>query len=137
MPQAEAKLPYVDTEDIADVAVACLLNKEHNGKIYQLTGGRLLTFRDAIQEISKETGKEIVFTPISLSAYTNAMKEQGVPADFVWLVEYLFSEVLMNPIISEITNDIEKVLGRKPIDFTEYVKNTVKTGVWNSKVENR
>ena len=55
LPQAEAKVPYVDTDDIADVAVTTLLNDEHNGKIYQLTGPRLLTFREVIQEISEAT----------------------------------------------------------------------------------
>jgi len=135
LPQAEAKVPYVDTDDIADVVVTTLLNDEHNGIIYQLTGPRLLTFREVIQEISEVTKREIAFTPITLAAYTNAMKQQGVPANFVWLIEYLFSEVLVNPNNSEITNDIENVLGRKPKDISEYIKETSATGVWNAKVE--
>lgn len=130
LPQADVKVPYVDTEDIADVAVAVLLNDEHSGKIYQLTGPRLLTFREAIQEISERTNRNIDFVPITIEQYTGAMKEQGVPDDFVRLVEYLFTVVLGNPNNSEISNDIEKVLGRKATDFTDYVKDTVKTGVW-------
>lgn len=133
LPQADVKVPYVDTEDIADVAVEALLNDKHNGNIYQLTGPRLLTFKDVIDEISEATKREIVFTSISLTAYVKAMKEQGVPENFVWLVEYLFSEVLGNPIISEITNDIEHVLGRKPIDFSYYTKTTAEVGVWYPK----
>ncbi|MEQ8217872.1 MAG: NAD(P)H-binding protein [Arenibacter sp.] len=130
LPQAEVKVPYVDTDDIADVAVAALLNEEHNGQIYQLTGPRQLTFREVIREISDATGRDIAFTPIALPAYTQVMKQQGVPADFVWLIEYLFSEVLGNPNNAEITHDIEKVLGRKPKDFSDYVKETVAKGVW-------
>ena len=126
LPQAEAKVPYVDTDDIADVAVAALLGEEHNGKIYQLTGPRQLTFKEVIQEISDATGRDIAFTPIALPAYTQVMKQQGVPADFVWLIEYLFSEVLGNPNNAEITHDIEKVLGRKPKDFSDYVSDTGK-----------
>jgi len=130
LPQADIKVPFVDTEDIADVAVEALLNDKHNGNIYQLTGPRLLTFKDVVEEISIATEREITFTSISLAAYVKAMKDQGVPDNFVWLVEYLFSEVLGNPIISEITNDIENVLGRKPIDFSEYIKETTATGIW-------
>lgn len=136
LPQADAKVPYVDTEDIADVVVKSLLNDEHNGKTYQLTGPRLLTFIDVINEISEAMDREIAFEPISLSAYKQAMIEQGIPEDFVWLIEYLFSEVLTNPNNSEITNDIEKVLGRKPIDFSEYIKKTKETGVWNPVLTN-
>ena len=131
LPQAEAKVPYVDTDDIADVAVEALLHDKHNGEIYQLTGPRLLTFKEVIQEISEVTGREIAFTPIALPAYTGVMKQQGVSADFIWLVEYLFSEVLGNPSNSEITYDIENVLGRKPKDFSQYVKETTATGIWN------
>ncbi|WP_438423628.1 SDR family oxidoreductase [Aquimarina macrocephali] len=138
LPQAEAKVPYVDTDDIADVAVAALLNEEHNGEIYQLTGPRQLTFKDVIQEISEVTGRNILFTPITLPSYIKMLKQQGVPADFIWLVEYLFSEVLGSPNNSEITNDIEKVLKRKPIDFSEYISNTAKSGIWQKhKVETR
>lgn len=131
LPQADAKVPYVDTDDIADVAVAALLGEEHNGKIYQLTGPRQLTFKEVIQEISDATGRDIAFTPIALPAYTQVMKQQGVPADFIWLIEYLFTEVLGNPDNAEITHDIEKVLGRKPKDFSEYVKETVAKRVWH------
>ncbi|MCM4152418.1 NmrA family transcriptional regulator [Arenibacter sp. N53] len=131
LPQADVKVPYVDTDDIADVAVAALLNEKHNGQIYQLTGPRQLTFKEVIQEISEATGRDIVFTPIALSSYTQVMKQQGVPANFIWLIEYLFTEVLGNADNAEITHDIEKVLGRKPKDFSDYVKGTAATGVWN------
>mgnify|MGYP000669299599 CR=1 FL=1 len=134
LPQAEAKVPYVDTDDIADVAVEALLHDKHNGQIYQLTGPRLLTFKEVIKEISEAAGREIVFTQIALPAYTNAMKQQGVPEDFVWLIEYLFSEVLANPSNSEITHDIEKVLGRKPKDFVQYVQETVALGIWSQPI---
>lgn len=134
LPQAEVKIPFVDTNDIADVVVEALLKDEHNDKIYQLTGSRLLTFEEAIAEIAGITGREIQFVPISIQAYSGAMRKQGVPEDFIWLIEYLFTEVLGNPANSEITSDIERVLGRKATDFAEFVTETAKTGVWNAKV---
>ncbi len=134
LPQANAKVPYVDTDDIADVVVAALLNEQHNGQLYELTGPRLLTFEEVISEISIATGRDIVFTPISLSAYTKMLEQFGVPADYVWLINYLFTEVLDNEQNSEITDDIEKVLGRKPKDFSEYVQEVAAAGVWNPAV---
>jgi len=131
LPQAEVKVPYVDTDDIADVAVKALLYEKHDGKVYELTGPRLLTFREVISEISEATGRDIAFTSIALPAYLHVMKQMGVPDNFVWLIEYLFSEVLGNPNNAEITNDIENILGRKPKDFSEYIKETKTAGVWN------
>jgi len=131
LPQAEAKVPYVDTDDISDVAVEVLLNDVHNGQTYELTGPRTLTFRDVIKEISFATGREIVFTPISLDQYTKMLKEFQIPEDYIWLINYLFKEVIGNESISEISNDIEKILGRKAKDFSEYVQEVAASGVWN------
>ena len=50
LPQADVKIPFVDADDIAEVAVKALLEDEHNGQIYQLTGPRLLTFKEAVEE---------------------------------------------------------------------------------------
>ncbi len=130
LPKPEAKVPYVDTGDIADVVVEALMNDQHNGQLYELTGPRALTFSDVVKEIADATLREIQFTPISLSAYAKMLEEVGVPADFVWLINYLFTEVLDAKGNDIISNDIEKVLGRKPKDFSEYVQETAASGIW-------
>ncbi|MBO6630773.1 MAG: NAD(P)H-binding protein, partial [Psychroserpens sp.] len=58
LPFAEMKIPFVDANDIAEVAVKALTEGEHNGKIYELTGPEGLTFGEAVQLISEATGKE-------------------------------------------------------------------------------
>lgn len=131
LPFAEMKIPFVDANDIAEVAVKALTENEHNGNIYELTGSEGLTFGEAVALISDATGRDIKFTGVSIASYVATLKEQDLPEDFVWLIEYLFTEVLGNPDNSEITNDIEKLLNRKPISFKDYIKQTVKTGVWN------
>ncbi len=134
LPQAHAKVPYVDTDDIADVAVEVLLNDEHNGQIYELTGPKTWTFQEVVAEIAQATGRQIEFTPISLSAYTKMLEEFQVPADYIWLINYLFTEVLASEKNNVVTHDIEKVLGRKAKDFSTYVAETAKTGVWQPAV---
>ena len=135
LPNADSPAPYVDANDIAEVVVKILLNKGHSGKIYELTGPRLLTFEDVVAEIAKASGRELQFIPITLPEYVNAMKEMQLPEDVIWLIEYLFRHVLDNPENHIVTNDVEKVLGRPPIDFSDYVAETVKTGIWNPEVE--
>ncbi|KZS41939.1 NmrA family transcriptional regulator [Aquimarina aggregata] len=132
LPQAEVKIPFVDTDDIAEVAVKAILDDKHNGQIYQLTGPELLTFKQAIATIANASNRAITFVPISIQEYSQGMRDANVPEDFIWLIEYLFTEVLGNPKNSEITNDIEQVLKRKPISFTEYAEKVAATGVWNS-----
>ena len=132
LPFAEAKIPFVDANDIAEVAVKALTEDQHNGKIYELTGAEGLTFEDAVSIISEVSGRKIQFTGISITSYVEAMRQQQVPEDFIWLIQYLFTEVLGNPSNSEITNDIEKVLHRSPISFKDYAIEVASTGVWNA-----
>ncbi|WP_350287396.1 NAD(P)H-binding protein [uncultured Croceitalea sp.] len=137
LPQSDAQIPWVDADDIAEVAVKALTEDKHNGQIYQLTGPRTLTFKEAVAEIAKTSKREIKYIPVSIQEYGDGMRKAGIPEDFAWLIEYLFTEVLGNLELAEVTNDIEKILGRKPIDFSEYASNVAATGIWNVPVPQR
>lgn len=130
LPRAEALEPFIDADDIADVVVEALINDAHHGQIYELTGPRLLTFPQAITEIAQATGRDIHFKPLTLAENVNILREYQLPEDYIWLVNYLFAEILDGRNAS-VTSDVEKVLGRKATDFSAYVKTTAATGAWN------
>ena len=134
LPMEDMKVPYVDTGDIADVVVECLLHEEHNEKIYQLTGDETFTFPEVCQLISEETGRDIQFIAVSLQQYVEVMKTMDLPEIYVWLIEYLFSHVLTNPENEHITQDVERILKRKPRSFRSYVQETAQSGIWNPSV---
>lgn len=57
LPASDIPEPFVDVDDIADVAVAALTEDGHNGEIYEVTGPRMLTFTEAAREISRAAGR--------------------------------------------------------------------------------
>lgn len=128
----DVREPFVDVEDIADVAVAALTEEGHNGQLYELTGPRLLSFREAMAEISKATGRKIKYEQVSEKQYRSMLEEYGVPEEFIWLVIYLFSEVLDGRNES-LADGVQRALGRAPRDFSDYVKRTAATGIWNAR----
>lgn len=130
LPASSVGEPFVDAEDIADVAVATLTQDGHNGKIYEVTGPRLLTFEDAVGEIAKATGKPIRFEQVTMDEYASVMAEYNLPGDIVWLITYLFTEVLDGR-NEYLTHGVEEALGRKPYDFSDFVKRSMAEGVWN------
>ena len=134
LPMPEAEVPFVDADDIAEVVTEVLQNDAYNSQIITVTGPRKITFKEIVNEISIGTGREIAFQSISQEEYNAAMKAAGVPDDYIWLFDYLFREVLGNPENQDVSNDIEKVLGRPATDFRAFVKKTAKTGVWNQSV---
>jgi uncharacterized protein YbjT (DUF2867 family) len=122
--------PFVDVEDIADVAVAALTEDGHANQVYELTGPRLLTFRDAVAEIAEATGREIRYIPVTIDEYAAALTEYDLSDDEAWLIRYLFTEVLDGR-NANLVDGVQRALGREPRDFSEYVRETAATGVWN------
>lgn len=131
VPRPKALEPFVDLDDLADVVVEALTDDQHKGKIYELTGPELLSFKDAIRMISKAINRPIVYDEVDMEEYVNILSDYQVPEDIIWLMRYLFTEVLDGRNES-IKNDIEEVLGRKPTSFREYLVKASQTGVWNN-----
>ena len=123
--------PFIDVEDIADVAVAALTEGGHAGQLYELTGPRLLTFAGAVKEISRATGRKVDYSQISHETFVSALAAQGVPADAVALMSYLFTTVLDGR-NAHLTNGVQRALGRQPRDFTEYAQKAAATGAWQA-----
>ncbi|HAS44169.1 MAG TPA: NmrA family transcriptional regulator [Microscillaceae bacterium] len=133
LPRAEARIPFVDVEDIADIVTAALTDDQHNGNIYELTGPRLLSFEEVVLEIAKVTGRNIQYHAISMDEYNQLLKQHQLPDSYIWLINYLFDEVLDGR-NANLTQDVEKVLGRPARDFSDYAKQTALTGVWHPQV---
>ena len=130
LPMPEAQIPFVDTQDIADVVTKVLVDDSYNGETITVTGPTKITFSDVATAISRATGRDIKYQPISMEAFKEGLIASGMPDDFVWLLGYLFKEVLGNADNQTVSNDVERVLGRKAISFEEYAKETAATGVW-------
>jgi uncharacterized protein YbjT (DUF2867 family) len=128
LPAGDELEPFVDADDIADVAVAALTDDRHIGELYELTSPRLLTFAAAVGEIAAASGRQIDYVPVSVEEYAAGAAEHGVPEEFVGFLTYLFGEVLGRN--AYLTDGVQRALGRQPRDFSEYVRDTAATGVW-------
>jgi uncharacterized protein YbjT (DUF2867 family) len=130
LPATSVPEPFIDVEDIADVAALALVEDGHEGQVYELTGPRMLTFEEAVGEIAAATGHEIRYVPVSLEEYAAGAAEHGVPADLVEFLIYLFGEVLdgRNAVL---TDGVQRALGREPRDFSEFAREAAAAGVWN------
>jgi uncharacterized protein YbjT (DUF2867 family) len=111
--------PFVDVEDVADVAVAALTRDEHAGAVHELTGPRSLTFAAAVAELAAATGRDLTFVPTTLDEFTTALTGLGLPGDVVDLLRYLFTEVLDGR-GSRTTDGVRAAIGRDATDFREY-----------------
>lgn len=121
--------PFVDADDIADVAVAALTEDRHVGQLYELTGPRLWTFAEAVAKIARVTQRRITFQQIPIADYAEALRAAQLEPGVVDLITYLFTEVLDGRNAS-IKDGVQRALGRPPRDFADYVRATAETGIW-------
>lgn len=131
LPVGGTKEPFIDADDIADVVVEALSDPSHIGQLYEVTGPRLLTFGDAVQNIAKVSGRNIRYTQVSTDEYVAMLESYEVPSDYISLVTYLFTTVLDGR-NANLTDGVHRVLGRQPRDFSDYAQDTAAMGAWSS-----
>jgi uncharacterized protein YbjT (DUF2867 family) len=122
LPVGDVGEPFIDAEDIADVAVAALTEDGHVGQLYEVTGPRLLTFEEAVREIAQAAGREVRFVPVNTEQYASMLHEYGVPEEVVQQLVYLFTEVLDGR-NAYVTDGVRCALGREPRDFADFARN--------------
>lgn len=125
--------PFVDADDIADVAVAALTEARHAGELYELTGSRLLTFAEAVDEIASATGREIRYVQIPTDLFVSVLQSQGEPPEVVELLAYLFT-VVLDGRNSRLADGVQRALGRPPRDFRDYARRVAARGTWRATV---
>ncbi|MDJ0940009.1 MAG: NAD(P)H-binding protein [Woeseiaceae bacterium] len=131
LPDVDTPEPFVDVDDIAEVAVVALTEPGHAGEVYEVTGPRMLSLADVAAELSRATGREIAYVPVPHDAFVNGVSESGAPKDVVWMLDYLFATVLDGR-NAYLTNGVQRALGRPPKDFADYAKEIAATGLWKA-----
>ena len=130
LPTADLPEPFVDLEDLADVAVEMLSRHYVADTTLELTGPRLLTFAEAAAELSKVTGRRIDVVSVPPAEFVAGAVAAGVPPEDAAALADLFVEVLDGRNAS-VSGDVERVLGRPATDFAEFARRTAGTGVWD------
>lgn len=121
--------PFVDAEDIAEVAVAALIEDGHAGRIHRLTGPRSLRFDEAVAEIGRAMGRPVALAPVGADRFAADLADAGAPPELIGLLTHLFTEVLDGR-NAHAEPGVEEVLGRPPRDFATYARRAADAGAW-------
>ncbi|MFF1637805.1 NAD(P)H-binding protein [Streptomyces sp. NPDC058246] len=131
-PAGEVREPFIDVRDIADVVVAALTSGDrYVGQELAISGPRLMTFREAVAEISAATGGELTYVPVTARQYGDNLAGFGVPPEEVDFLVELF-ESLLDGRNSYLSDGVRQILGREPRDFTDFAREAAAAGVWKA-----
>ncbi len=103
----------------AAVAVKALTEDGHEGKTYTLTGPEALSSTQVAEILSEDTGREIRYVDLPPEQFKQALLAAGVSE---WSANALIDLQLLyrRGGASEVTGDLEEVLGRKPVAFEQF-----------------
>ena len=130
LPSGNIPEPFIDVDDIADVAFACLTEKRLINQVFEVTGPEAITLNDCARIIAKVTQRDIMFVPITAEQFISVLSEQGLPDDVLWLMNELFT-VVMDGRNSEPQDGVKKALGRPATSFYDYATKAFASGVWS------
>lgn len=137
LPAGPVPEPFIDLEDVAAVAAAVLTRPDgHANKTYELTGPRSLQFEEAVDIISRASGRPMTYRQISAEEYVAALIEQGVPREAAHHIAEMFV-MMKRGVLAGTDEGVQDVLGRPAGRFEDYVVRVAATGAWNPQKSHR
>jgi uncharacterized protein YbjT (DUF2867 family) len=130
LPTGDGRTPFVDAEDIAEVAAAALTDDRHSGQVYQLTGPRAISLGEAADLIGRTTGRTIRHADLDPEAFVEHQVANGVPPAIARVFTGLFTAI-RDGLAAEVSDGVQQALGRPPKPFEDYVAETAAAGHWN------
>lgn len=131
LPAGAVPEPFIDIEDVADVAATVLSEPgRHAGRVYELTGPRALTFGEAVELISRASGRPLTYRRVPSGEYVAGLVAEGLGKDGAQHVAEMFT-LMERGLLAGTTDDLASVLGRAPRTFENYVVRAAAAGAWH------
>ncbi|SHF83584.1 NAD(P)H-binding protein [Streptoalloteichus hindustanus] len=130
LPIGDVPEPFVDVEDVVEVAAALLTRDGHAGQIYDLSGPRALRWAEAVELMAGAAGRPIRFEELTPEQYRAELLAEGWPEAVTVAFNAMFA-LHRTGHTSQPADGVRRVLGREATDFADYVARTAATGAWS------
>ncbi|WP_030703229.1 MULTISPECIES: SDR family oxidoreductase [unclassified Streptomyces] len=121
-PGGEGRVAAVTHEDIADAAAAVLLDEgtDHDGRAHDLTGPEAFTLAEAAEELSRVTGRPVVYVPETREEAYASRAGYGAPEWEVagWVTSY---EAIANGELAAVSDAVPMLTGRPATSFADFL----------------
>lgn len=121
-PAEGGKTSFVSRNELAEVAAKVLTNPGHENKTYELTGSKAYTFDEITHTLSDLSGKSLAYVSPEPTVFESQLKQFGVPEMGV-MIAAGFAADIRNARFETVSMDLETLLGRKPSDLKQGLKN--------------
>lgn len=122
-PAGDGKVPFIPRTDIGEAAAVVLTTSGHENNTYAITANDAYSFEDIAGFLPDLTGKKVTYLKPDLNTYTEVLGKAGIPKEVVGFLG-AFSIAIKNGEFDTQRSDLEKLLGRKPMELKEFLKIT-------------
>ncbi len=121
LPGGEGRIGWIDTRDIAEMAVKALTEPGHESKCYIISGPEALSYGDLARTMSEATGRNFVYEGMTPEAFRERQLAAGDEAWYVELVLQLYANIRADR-YAHLTDEFEQVMGRPATTFAQFAR---------------
>lgn len=127
----DVREPFVDLDDVADVAVLALTEDGHGGVVHELTGPEAITLVEVAQQLSEATGKPVEYVEVTQDEFVEEAVGAGLDETTATFLAGLFNDIFDGRNIAT-TTGVREALGREPRAFRAWAKDAAAQGFWGA-----
>jgi len=121
----EGRVASASRADYAAAAVAVLTGEGHENKTYELSGDEAWGFAEYAAELSRQTGKEIVYNSVSPETFTSILTGAGLPEAFAGILAGVDVSIEKGELAGT-PGDLSRLTGRPTTPVAEAVAAALK-----------
>jgi NAD(P)H dehydrogenase (quinone) len=121
----EGRVSSASRADYAAAAVAVLTGEGHENKTYELGGDTAWSFAEYAAELSGQTGKEIVYNPVTVDAFAGILTGAGLPEPLAAIIAGVDASIEKGELVVS-TGDLSRLAGRPTTPMSEAIKAALK-----------
>lgn len=121
--------PFIDLDDVADVAVLALTEDGHAGAVHELTGPESLTLAVVAEQLSEASGRPVEYVRVTSEEFAAEAVAAGLDEPTATFLAGLFAEIFDGRNVAT-TSGVRDALGRDPRSFRSWAADAAAQGIW-------
>lgn len=113
LPAGEGRVAFALRSEMGEAIANALASESDDNRTYQLTGSESYSFYDVAAALTALSARTVTYTPATPKTFELRLLERGLPPAVVRRISGFITDIA-NGQEDIISNDLEKLLGRKP-----------------------